>query len=153
FDRDVERYARLAVDGTVSVRRVSDDAVIAQWQEPTEGAWPYDESNLRFSPDGQFVCTRHQTSGRITVRKLDGPEAAICHANEPGTKAGRAWAMDFSPDSKHLAYILTDNRMAIVDLASGQVRYLELSGTEQGHIRFAADGRRFAICARRDGKW
>jgi WD40 repeat protein len=153
FDAGVERYARLALDGTVSVRRVSDDAVIAEWKEPTERAWPYDESNLRLSPDGRSVCTRHRTSGRVTVRRLDGPESVVCHTNEPGTRAGRGWAMDFSPDSKRLAYVLTDNRLAVVELASGQVRYLELSGAEQEFVRFAPDGRRFAVATRIAGKW
>src|SRR5262249_10331608 len=59
FDSNLERYARLAIDGTVSVRRVSNDAEIARWQEPTEGDWPSDESNLRFSPDGRYLCIRH----------------------------------------------------------------------------------------------
>jgi WD40 repeat protein len=62
--------------------------------------------------------------------------------------------MDFSPDSKKLAYIQTDSRIAVVDLASGQVRYLEPpTRAEQENIQFAPDGRRFALCAGRAGKW
>ena len=84
FDGNLERYARLATDGKASVRRVSDDVEIARWKEPTEGAWPYCESDLRFSPDGRFLCIRHDPSGRLTVRRLGGPEPIICYQ---GTKA------------------------------------------------------------------
>jgi serine/threonine protein kinase/WD40 repeat protein len=152
FDGNLERYARLATDGTVSVRRVSDDAEIARWQERTEGAWPGNESDLRFSPDGCFLCIRHSPSGRFTVRRLDGPEPIICYQ---GTKAHPGWAMDFSPDGKRLAYVQTDTRIAVVDLTSRQVRSLPPTGAEQQHdcIRFAPDGRRFALGIRRAGKW
>src|SRR5262249_31835754 len=137
------------------VRRVSDDVEVARWEEPTEGAWPGSEANLRFSPDGRFLCIRHPTLRRLTVRRLDGPEPVVCHQ---GTKVrgskGDSAVMDFSPDSKRLAYIQTDSRIAVVDLASGQVSYLEPpSRAEQEHIQFAPDGRRFALCAGRAGKW
>jgi WD40 repeat protein len=150
FDGNLERYARLATDGTVSVRRVSDDTEIARWREPTEGDWPEAESNLRFSPDGRFLGIFHRTSGRLTVRRLDGPEPAVWHR---GTQVPDRCAMDFSPDSKRLAYLRTDTRIAVVDLTSGQPRYLKPTGAEQWDIRFAPDGRRFALGVRRAGKW
>jgi hypothetical protein len=145
FDDNLERYALLATDGTMSVRRVSDDSEIARWQEGTV-------SQLRFSPDGRFLCVCHSPSGRLTVRRLDVPEPIICHQE---TKARNGEAMEFSPDSKRLAYFLrTDTRVAVVDLASKQVRYLPPTGAEnQEHIRFAPDGRRFALLIRRSGKW
>ncbi len=151
FDGNLERYARLATDGTVSVRRVSDDAEIARWQEPTEGAWPHDESNLRFSPDGRFLCIRHSSSGRLTVRRLDGPEPVLCYQ---GTRVCGSWAMDFSPDGERLAYLQTDTRIAIVDLTTGKVRSLPPTGAAvQDYIRFAPDGRRFAFALHRAGTW
>jgi WD40 repeat protein/Flp pilus assembly protein TadD len=151
FDGNLERYARLATDGTVSVRRVSDDTEIVGWQERTEGAWPYDDSNLRFSPDGRFLCIGHSSSGRLTVRRLDGPEPIPWHQ---GTKARTDWAMDFSPDGKRLAYLQTDTRIAVVDLTSPQVHSLPPTGAEnQACIQFAPDGRRFALQVRRAGKW
>jgi serine/threonine protein kinase/WD40 repeat protein len=150
FDGNLERYARLAEDGTVSVRRVSDDALIARWREPTQGAWPYRESNLRFSPDGRFLAIFHPPSRRLMVRRLDGPEPVVCHR---GTNVVDGWAMDFSPDSKRLAYLLTDTRFAVVDLACGQVSHLPATGAEQWDIRFAPDGRQFALVTRRAGKW
>jgi serine/threonine protein kinase/WD40 repeat protein len=151
FDGNLERYAHLAKDGTVSVCRVSDDAVIARWREPTEGAWPENDGNLRFSPNGRFLCIRHPPSQRLTVRRLDGHEAVVCHR---GTNADDTWQpMDFSPDNKRLAYLRTDTSIAVVDLTSVQTRDLEATAAEQWGIRFAPDGRRFALSVRRAGKW
>jgi serine/threonine protein kinase/WD40 repeat protein len=151
LDGNLERYARLATDGTVSVRRASDDTEIARLQEKTGGDWPHDESDLRFSPDGLFLCVRHLSSGRLTVRRLDGPEPVLCYQ---GTKAGHGYAMDFSPDGKLLAYFQTDTRIVVVDLTSGQVRSLPPTEAEdQEYLRFSPDGRRFAFAIRRAGIW
>src|SRR5262249_39476265 len=115
FDGRLERYARLAKDGTVSVRRVSDDAEIARWQGPTAGDGPARQPDSRLSPDGRFLCIRHATPGRLTVRRLDGSKPVVCHQ---GARAADYWAMDFSPDSNRLAYLRTDARIAVVDLRS-----------------------------------
>jgi serine/threonine protein kinase len=104
FDGQMERYARLARDGTVSVRRVRDDTEIAGWKEVIQGEWPENESDLMFSPDGRFLSVRHVTSGRLTVRLLDGPEPVVCHE---GNKAAGSWAMDFQP-GQHAAGVPPD---------------------------------------------
>jgi serine/threonine protein kinase/WD40 repeat protein len=150
FDDMLDRYARLSRDGTVSVRRVSNNEEIAGWKEPTEGPWPGAEPSLRISPDGRYVCTHHKTSGRLAVRRIDSPEPALCY-EEP--HATYSWSMAFSLDSKRLAYLLIDTRIGIVDLASGKERYLPPTGATQAHIRFAPDGRRFAVAACRAGQW
>jgi serine/threonine protein kinase/WD40 repeat protein len=151
FDGNLERYARLATDGTVSLRRVSDDAEVVSWQEQTEGAWPGGNSNLRFSPDGRFLCIRHTLSGRLTVRRLDGPKQIIWYN---GTKAKGSWAIDFSTNGKRLAYIQTDTSIAVVDLTSRQVHCLPPTGAEdQNHIQLAPDGDRFALSVLRAGMW
>jgi serine/threonine protein kinase/WD40 repeat protein len=149
FDANLERYARLSASGAISVRRVVDDAEIAHWQESTT-AWPAQESYLRFSPDGQFLCTRHAASGRLTVRRLDTQEPPVCFE---GTNPAAEWVMDFSPDSKRLVYLMADSRIGIVDLSSGQVRFLPATGAVHDHVRFAPDGRRFALAAHRAGQW
>jgi WD40 repeat protein len=159
FDGNLERYARIATDGTVSIRRVSDDAEIARWQERMEGDWLRDGASPRFSPFGRFLSISHSGSGRLTVWRLDGPEPIICYQ---GSKAGLGEAIDFSPDGKRLVYLQTDSRIAVVDLTSGQVRSLPPTGADniglrehkdRDHIRFAPDGRRFAFSIRRAGKW
>jgi WD40 repeat protein len=149
FDANLGHYAWLATDGTVSVRRVSDNAEIYHWQERTQGAWSQDGSSLRFSPDGRYLGIWHSTSGRVIVRQLDGPEPPVCHE---GNKAGAGLA-DFSPDSKWLAYCLVDSRIAIVDLASREVLKLPPTGAEQSNVCFAPDGHRFALVVRRASQW
>src|SRR5262249_9600289 len=124
--------------------------VIARWQEPSEGPWTGDESSMRFSADERFLCLRHANSGRLTVRRLDGPVPAIHYQ---GSGASNNWTFDFSPDSKRLAYVLRDNRIAVADLISGEVRHLSPTGEDQNYIRFAPDGRRFAVVARRGADW
>jgi WD40 repeat protein len=153
FDGRLERYARLERHGRVSVRRVSDSAEIAGCQEEVEWPWPHDARNLRLSPDGRCVCTYNHRTGRLTVRRLDGPQAVLCH--EVSNSCSRsAWLpMDFSPDSKRLAYITADTRIAVVDLASGQTCHLPPTQAEQDHIHFAPDDRRFAVAVRRGGQW
>jgi WD40 repeat protein len=146
FDGNLERYAVMAVDGTVTVRRARDDLMIARWKEVNRGNSAND-ADLCFSPDGRFLCIRDVTTNRLTVRRLDSPGAIVCHQ---GANVRFNWAMDFSPDSKRLAYLLGDNRVAVVDLASGQTCYLPgRRGDYEDDIHFAPDGRRFALVVRR----
>src|SRR5262245_47181872 len=146
FDGNLNHYARLAKDGTVTVRRISDDQEIARWKEDSAGgSWP--ERSHWFSPDGRYLAVYHGGSQQVVVRRLDGPEPAIwCR----GEKA--SGTVDFTPDSTKLAYVLTDTRIAVADLASGQARYLPPTGVDQFQIELAPDGRRFAIEVNRAGK-
>jgi WD40 repeat protein/tetratricopeptide (TPR) repeat protein len=146
FDGNLKHYARLAEDGTVTVRRISDDQEIARWKEDTAGdSWP--ERSHWFSPDGRYLAVYHGGSKQVVVRRLDGPEPAVCYSGEKATGT-----VDFTPDSTKMAYVLTDTRIPVVDLASGQARYLPPTGVEQGPIELAPDGRRFAIQVNRAGK-
>jgi eukaryotic-like serine/threonine-protein kinase len=143
FDSKLEVYARLADDGSVTVRLVAGDTEIASWREPIQSRWHTSESNLRLSPDGRFVAIRQPDSGQLIVRRLDGPNVVLWYE---GAHARAAQAMDFSLDSRRLAYLRTDGSVAILDLSSKQVRELPRSGSDKEHgIRFAPDGRRFAV--------
>jgi serine/threonine protein kinase/WD40 repeat protein len=157
FDSTLTQYARLGTDGTVTVRRVHDDEVIACWQEPLPGPWKYEEGNLCFSPDGRYLCVRHLTAGRLLVRRLEGKEGILCHESPADAEVRRYKDMDFSPDSQRLIYVLKDaagSRLAVVDLPSGQVRSLQGSGADDiAGPRFAPDGRRFGQVARRGTAW
>jgi eukaryotic-like serine/threonine-protein kinase len=149
FDGELARYARLASDGAVSVRRVDDDALIAQWREPTDGAWR-NVDPLRFSPDGRFLSVAHPGTGHLTVRRIADDGSSIIHVD---TGCFTSRPVDFSPDSERLAYV-TDGRIAIATLNSREVRYLRATGSEEERdIRFAPDGRRFALNVRRAGQW
>jgi serine/threonine protein kinase/WD40 repeat protein len=149
FDGNLEKYARLAEDGSVTVRQVSDDSLVARWKEATAGAWPHEEGNLQFSPDGRYLAVRHPGSNRLVVRRLDSPEPAVCYRGENATAEG----VDFTPDGTQLIHVMTDTRIAVVALASGETRYLPPTGVEQDEVAIAPDGRRFAIQVRREGKY
>jgi len=146
FDDNLEKYVRLAEDGTVTARRVADDSLVASWKEADD--WTFKgESFLRFSRDGRYLSVVNRSSGRLAVRRLVSPEPELCYQGEKAEGS-----MDFTPDGTKLAYVMTDSRIAVVDLASGQARYFQPAGVQQWDIEFAPDGRRFAISVNRNGK-
>ncbi len=65
FDGKLEHYGRTHLQGTVSVRRVSDDVEL--WRLPSAGPR---EPGVRFSPDGRFLAV--QGSRRIRVWRIAG---------------------------------------------------------------------------------
>jgi WD40 repeat protein len=148
FDGNLECYACLAMDGTVSVRRLSDNAEVARWPAAGGKAWPAGASFLRLSPGGRFLCMRHAPTGRLVVGRFDGPRPVVCHEGRCGNGA-----VEFSDDGKRMAYLLPDSRIALVDLASGQARYLPATGADESYIRLAPDGRRFVLAGRRRRQW
>jgi serine/threonine protein kinase/WD40 repeat protein len=152
FDGNMERYARLQVDGTVSVHQIADDAPVAQWKEITEGPWPGLERSLHFSPDGRYLCVYHKGSRRLIVRRVDGPEPEVCYRDEE-VSADFELSVDFTLDSTSVAYIKTDTRIAVVDLSTGHVRYLPPADAKQRALRFAPDGLRVAVGVKRGNKY
>ena len=149
FDGNLEHCAYQEADGTVSVRRVGDDEVAVRWKEAGLHGDRSGE-NLRFSRDGRYLSVWYGGSKQLVVRRLDGAESVVCYRNE---KANDPTGGSFTPDSTKLACIMADSRIAVVDLATGPVRYLPPSGIDQHDIEFAPDG--VPICDRRQaaGKW
>jgi WD40 repeat protein len=74
--------------------------------------------------------------------RLDETGPTVFHRYENGIDV---FNMDFTPDSSKLIYTLNDSRIAVVELASGQVGYLPPTRGELYAIKLAPDGRRFAI--------
>jgi WD40 repeat protein len=149
FDENLENYARLAEDGTITVRRVADDSLVASWKDADDRPFK-GEGLLRFSRDGRYLSVSNGNSSRLAVRRLVSPEPELCYRSE---KALGGYRVDFTPDGKEVAYVTTDTRIAVVDLRSGRARYLPPAGAAQEHIAFAPDGRRFAIGVHRDGTY
>jgi serine/threonine protein kinase/WD40 repeat protein len=149
FDGNLEKYARLAEDGTVTIRRVADDSPEASWKEAGAGVFAAGKSQLRISRDGQYIACWNARSGRLTVRRLIGQDQELCHV---GDKVEAQDAATFNCDATKLAYVMTDGRIALVELPSGKARYLPAAGSMQGNFRFSPDGRRFAIRVSRQGK-
>jgi serine/threonine protein kinase/WD40 repeat protein len=109
FDCNLTRYACADRQGTVSVRRVTNDEEL--WRLPASGPGG---TFLRFSPDGRFLVI--ENDGRLRAWNLAGPEPVRLLEQ-------RARAPEFSRDSRWLALAHADGSIRLCDLASGrQVR-------------------------------
>ncbi len=64
FDTKLEKYAQGHLDGTIVIRRVSDDAELARFPSPGDTVWA-----LKFSLDGNFLEARYHPP-RARVREI-----------------------------------------------------------------------------------
>jgi serine/threonine protein kinase/WD40 repeat protein len=150
FDARVEHYARITRDATVSLRRVADDAELARWKEEGFDPFPHNEYCLMLSPDGRYVAVYHDGLHRLRVRRVEGNRAVLCHeASNAADYASRA----FSPDGARLVYLLRDGRIAVLELAAGQVRFLPKPLAEPFWLRVHPDDRQFAVTNRVKGQY
>jgi serine/threonine protein kinase/WD40 repeat protein len=148
LDEKREKYATLAEDGTVVIRQVADDSLIARWKEAADRAYR-GGGLLCFSRDGRYIFVLNIDSRRLAVRWLSDRGPKQCYRGENACD----WhSVAFTPDSTQVVHVMTDTRIAIVELASGKVRYLSPTGAEQHALEFAPDGRRFAIGVNRNGQ-
>jgi serine/threonine protein kinase/WD40 repeat protein len=147
FDDPLFCGARLSADGTLSLRRLSDDVELARWSVTAGGDWPAAGSFLRLSPGGRFVCLRRERPGRLVVWRLDGPAPAVCYQD----RCGRCPVI--FTDGRRMAYLRDDNQVAVADLVAKETRYVPVAGATQARLQFAPDGRRFALAAYRTGQW
>ncbi|HEV3443589.1 MAG TPA: protein kinase [Gemmataceae bacterium] len=150
LDGNLEQYARLAEDGTVTVRRVRDDTVVARWQETTDAPWlPYSQ-NICFSRDGRYLSVWHAAQKRLVVHRIGAAEQVIwCE----GERASDGYCVCFTPDSTKLAYMTDSSRLAVIDLLSKQALSLPPILGQQRRMAFAPDSSSFAILVRRDGAY
>ena len=146
FDAKLERYARSNKDGTVSIRRLSDDRelfALASMGQP---------ASMRFSPSGRHlvVCSGSQAAGPLKVWELGGLEPRCIHE---GASLNSAF-IDFSPHHGQLAYE-TPNQLTIVDLATGQKQASwRLPGSPWPcGIRWNPKSNQLAVGRKIDGKW
>jgi serine/threonine protein kinase/WD40 repeat protein len=150
FDAGVERYARIDRDATVTVRRVADDGVLAQWTE--DGFAPFESSDycLTLSPDGRYVAVHHTRLRRLRVRRLEGGKGVLCG----GADNVDPWEVEyaFSPDSALLVYTRQDGAVAVLELTSGAVRFLPERLAKHGWLRVSPDGKQFAVTAHVEGQ-
>ena len=150
FDESGRRYARLLGDGTIEVREVADDSLIASWQEPGIRP-PFGAQNpLSLSPDGRYVALLHSSSGTLFVRRLDGPNSVLVHR---ATKVLQ-WAFrSYSPDSTRLLYAVEGGGVCLLELATGSVRCFQEKADTRGHLRIDPTGTRFACHSETNHVW
>jgi WD40 repeat protein len=128
FDADLERYARVTRDGSLSIRRVDDDHELLNLR--VNGLWP------RFSSDGRYLAVEDPRK-YLEVWNLERKtKVAIYHD---------LLAWDFRPDSRLLAIGRADGSLIQHDLTTGQeVRTWRVTPRAL-KLAFSPDGRQLAV--------
>jgi serine/threonine protein kinase/WD40 repeat protein len=136
FDAGMTRYALRFRDGTILVRRMSDDQEIAQFQSKGDrNIWVF-----TFSPDGRHLASRDPPSGAVDVWDVDA--RALC-LRDPGPVS--ASAAHFSPDSRRVAMAHEDGSLLVYDLASCK-RYKSWHGPAPAQdLGYRPDGKQIAV--------
>ncbi len=139
MDDSFSRYALRDVQGTVSVRRVSDGQEILQLRASKKGEGL---EALGFSPDGRYLAT-DEPQNRFKVWDLDHKKSAVTLA-EP---IGNTWC--FSPDSRRLVVVFANSTLGVYDIATGTLeRRWKLSNPGCRDSEFHPDGQQFVAIFR-----
>jgi serine/threonine protein kinase/WD40 repeat protein len=150
FDAHLERYARIARDGTVNLCRIAGDAELARWKEEGFDPYPGYPAQLTLSPDGRHVAIYHDGRHQLRVRRVDGGQAVLLCDVGGVTGVG---AGVFSPDGTRLVYVRQDGTVVVLDLATVAPRPLQERLTEPSWLCVHPDGRQFAVVTRVKGQW
>ena len=97
-----------------------------------------------FSPDGD----------RVAYIGIDGKDVHLVVDGKPGPRFDKIWEVQFSPDSKHFAYLasLTDNKNSDVYLVINHRKGRKVLAINE--MGFSPDSRHLAYIAMlSDGKW
>jgi WD40 repeat protein len=131
FDSALERYARVDRQGSVSVRRVADDAEVCHLSGLGPGeSWPL------FSPDGQCLGLSHDSrfqlwkvAGKEPVKVFEWPTAPFA----------------FSPDGRQCARALPDDSLCLYDLPSGRQTKQLGAGLKPRYLAFHPTDAQLAV--------
>jgi serine/threonine protein kinase/WD40 repeat protein/Flp pilus assembly protein TadD len=146
FDAALERYARVEADGTVTVRGLADDAVLARITDlgvPARRVVDW-RVLLRFSPDGRLLATRSDPylGVPLQVWDLGGPRRLM---TVPPWGAHFYRDFDFSPDSRILATGQADGSIGLYEVRSGRRLKSLAPGSFPTGLRFDPTGQKLAI--------
>ena len=86
---------------------------------------PWRDQNVEYSPDGKWIAFISDRSGReeLYVTAVDGAGEAQKLTDIDALKFAYIW----SPDSTHIAFIASDNKLRTVNVATKQVKELDSS--------------------------
>ncbi len=135
FNAAMTRYAIRFRDGTIEVRRVTDDQVTARF--PARG--DREIFVFGFSPDGRYLATTEQPGSALAVWDIDRGTRAVNDLGETRSDSAR-----FSPDSRRMGVLHTDGWLVVHDLATGQPSW-RWQVPWPLDLAFRADGREVAI--------
>jgi eukaryotic-like serine/threonine-protein kinase len=149
FDADVTRYARAEADGSVTVRRLVDNAVLVRIpgvagreRRNWDGDWL---AFFRFSPDGRLLATRGEPRLGVPLQvwDLDGPR---CLLKLPPVGEWYYWDFDFTPEGRTLAVGQKDGSVGFYDLCTATRLWSLAPGPPAHFFRFDPAGKRLAVC-------
>lgn len=137
FDTKLEKYAQGHLNGTIVIRRVSDDAELARFPSPGDTVW-----GLKFSPDGNYLEARyHPPRARVREICVWDVRSGEKVLSEQGDF--RFAPMTLSPDGKQVWLANEGPRIRAYDLEQRKfVSDLATSGTQP-----------FALAADPTGTW
>jgi serine/threonine protein kinase/WD40 repeat protein/Flp pilus assembly protein TadD len=146
FDATLERYARVEADGTVTVRSLTDNAILVHITDlgaPAQRTVDW-RVLLRFSPDGRFLATRSDPYHALPLQvwDLSGPRRIL---TVPACGQGFLQDFDFSPDSRTLATGQADGSIGLYDLESARLLKALAPGLSPSGLRFHPAGQKLAV--------
>src|SRR5262249_7912636 len=133
FADTMDRYARVDRNGTVSVRRMADDAQLYHLS-----GFGAEVADMILSPNGKFLA--YFLGGRLGLWKLDGKEPVRLLEEKLG-------AISFSPDSRQFIHTLPDGSICLYDLPSAKkIKELGVGPRENWGVILHPKDRQFALC-------
>src|SRR5262249_9936179 len=142
-DPALKRYASKIDDGTVIIRRISDDAELMRFP----GRPPvHDHTTAAFSPDGRYLAMTADGRSVLQVWDLNARRLVLTDQKvAPDNKVN--WS--FRPDGLELALVHTDGSVVFYELPSGRpLAHRSDYPNFGGILAFSADGSRLAIRAK-----
>jgi serine/threonine protein kinase/WD40 repeat protein len=140
FDADLEWYARLDTQGTLSVRTVADDQMLFSLSVPGYRVL----HSLRFSPDRKYLALAHLADGYSLQASLHVWD--LERGDKPVLKLPvHASGFDFTPDSRRVAVAQSDGSIGLFDLRSGALLRPLGKGPTPNDLRVSPDGTRLAV--------
>jgi eukaryotic-like serine/threonine-protein kinase len=141
-DPSFERYAFMRDDGTIVVRRISDESTLFELPGlPNAGS-----AIGEFSPDGRYLAMKSSKGGdALQIWDLNARRAILTETNFAGSNT-TSWA--FHPDGRQLAFGRRDGSVVVVDLVDGRARRRWAQGFGQPlSMAFNRDGSRLAFAS------
>jgi serine/threonine protein kinase/WD40 repeat protein len=139
-DPDFERYAFKSHDGTVIIRRISDNTELLR----LPGLPPAEyHTQARFSPDGRYLGMTSGGHDILQVWDLREQRLVLTHLEMTSANPNN-WA--FRPDCRELVIGCRDTSIVFYDLPSGRLlRRWTQQPVHHGSLAYSRDGSKLAI--------
>jgi WD40 repeat protein/tetratricopeptide (TPR) repeat protein len=145
FDNLLERYAQSDRQGSIHIRRVSDNKELMRLPGP---GFPPKYVHCLFSPDGRRLAVWYepdQLDRRLVLWDLPARKRIF-----DNPVSGPTWGFAFSPDSHWLAFCSQrEDRICVVDCRQGHEGKSLGGGMRADRLAFHPNGRQLAFTSRK----